>query len=717
MAATLTINLKDNATPGLQELEQQLVRTSDATGEVAADTRQLTVAQQEQIKVIHEHRAAWSQLAVTVGPALVSLAKGAGAVGLAYWQMRRQEETLAASKRIATAAGMRLAGVITGLGPILTGAALGAKGFEFALHRTGIELDRSSELAKLNEQAIGSLRAQVVNSGEDWETWAVQNRELLEEMGVSITTNYDRVAKASAKLGQELGRPFRDAVTYGREWVGDVNLLGDAWEWFDGRVTEAAKNIEQNAGAVGKAHNRLADQGSGKLSELFGGESADEVGRQLSAYRELADAQAKLAEKQDKSFLGFERLRETHQGFEQSRRAAAEAQRLASLETLAQIDAEINRQKDLAGQKAAAGRFDEDAQKGHAAVLNQLEQQRTQIVRAEAEKQKRLRKEIREETERREKESLQRRIDAENDALRRSVEAYNQWAADVRAARKRADDFAREYADTANNAILENLITRLEAEGDQAETAHRARRELIQQETDQRIAAADTQEERERAFYDGLKRLQREDLAHQQRVIRDEVAARKQAADEAVRIEQQKRDELQRLLQQAGAPDAKELLGQIDPRKALMDQRGKAAADAARRRVLEDPDNQRLRAEALTSVGASSRLRRMQEAAARQAEREARAGAGRAFNRGEVDPRELSQAQQQAGQQMLQTLQQNGQLSGDVVQVLQQQLQAAADQQGTLAVLQQQVAQLQRASQAIGNGAAAQRQRAQRGGV
>lgn len=716
MAATLTINLKDNATPGLQELEQQLVRTSDATGEVAADTRQLTVAQQEQIKVIHEHRAAWSQLAASVGPTLVNLVQGAGSLGLAYVQLRRNALLVAAAKQAIVTAGTRAIGVLTGTGPAVAITYGSYKALTSILDATGREFQQSADATDEQKAAFERLKIEATTAGQSLQRYAKESGQSLEELGATTTSNLNKIETAGGKLGSALAAPFSEGAAAAGALLDEINPLPALLEAIDKGVTAATDAAVEGLEYRAEGTRALVDNIRAKTITLGGGDGGQYL-KEIEQLRELEQLHDRLNEQREKEQEHFARLRQVHAEYEAQRQNAAEAERLRGLDTLAEIDAEITRQKDLAGQKAAALQFDEKAQQQHLSRLNQLEQQRTQIVRAEAEKQKRLREEIREETERREKESLQRRIDAENDALRRSVEAYNQWAADVRAARKRADDFAREYADTANNAILENLITRLDAEGDQDETAHRARQELIQQETDQRIAAADTQEERERAFYDGLKRLQREDLAHQQRVIRDEVAARKQAADEAVRIEQQKRDALQRLLQQAGAPDAKELLGQIDPRKALMDQRGKAAADAARRRVLEDPDNQRLRTEALTSVGASNRLRRMQEAAARQAEREARVGAGRAFNRGEVDPRELSQAQRQAGQQMLQTLQQNRQLSGDVVQVLQQQLQAAADQQGTLAVLQQQVAQLQRASQAIGNGAAAQRQRAQRGGV
>lgn len=737
MAATLTINLKDNATPGLQELEQQLAQTGKATGEVATDTRQLTAAQKDQIKVIHEHRAAWSQLAASVGPSLLNLSASVGAMGVAWYQSAKQAQLvstvyaelqqrtvgLAVAKKGLEIGATRAIGILTRMGPAVGLTVAAYKTLTFVLDNTGRRaVSVAEDFSAATEQQIADFNAladAANKAGLDIDTAMAQAGKTWADFGAKVTTsesNLDRLKASGANLGTTVARSFREAAAAAYElvMVGELNL--GIYDAIDARVTRWADQTVENIDAVSTGYGKLIDQArAAAAAQLYG--NGDRYLEEIEQLRELESLHENLNEQRENEQEYFARLKSANAQLAAQRESNAESERLRGLDTLAAIDGEISRQKDLAGQKASALQFDEQAQAAYLARLNQLEQQRTQIVRAEAGKRKQLLQEIREENEQRERESLELRAANEADALRRSVDRYNQWASDVRASQERLNDFAQDYADQSNNAILNNLITRLDAEGNHTEEAHTARKKLIQQETDQRIAAADTQEERERAFYDGLMRLQREELAHNQRVIREEVATRKQAAEETLRIEKAKKDELTRLLQDAGGPSGKDLLGQIDPRKALQDQRGKAAADSARNRVLNDPRNQQLRNDALTSVEANNRLKRMQEQAARQAERDARAGAFRDFNRGKADPREIAQAQSQTGQQLLQTMGQNGKLSGDVVQILQQQLQAAADQQGTLSRLEQQVAQLQRASQVVGNGARAQRQRAQQGSV
>lgn len=716
MAAVLKIRIDNEATNSLVQLEEQLQHTAEVTAEQAVETRVLTEAQKEQIQVIHEHRAAWSQLISRVGPGLLGLTQSAGTLGLAYWQLRGRAQALSASKEVLQQVAIRAAASLTRIGGPVALLYTGYKGLTLILDNTGKSLQQSADATDAQREAFERLQIEAVTAGQSVQRYAKQQGVDLADLAVTTTTNLDRVSESAGNLGSALGRPFVEGARAAGDLADSLNPLPALWKAIDSAATSATDGIVARTDFAAESAGKLVDNLRAAAVAAGGGDGAQYV-REAQQLRELEQLHEKLNRQREEEREHFDRLRTANAGLEAARRNATETARLQTLDSIAAIDGEMDKQRQAAGQRASAREFDEEAETAYSNRMAMLESRRTQLLQAEAAKRKDLLQQIREETETRERESLERRAANENDALRRSVTRYNEWAEDVRAAQKRANDFAHEFAANANNAILEDLIVRLDAEGDQEETLHRAKIQLIREETDQRIAAAETVEEREKAFYDGLLRLQREEQQHQRDVIRSEVEERKKAADEALAVETKKREALKKTLQDVGVADGQQMLQQIDPRRALMDQRGKAAADSARNRVLNDPRNAQLREDALTSVEASRRLERMQRQAAAAAEREARAGAFRDLRRGKVDPAELAAAQNETGQQMLQSLQKNGQLSGDTVQILGETLQAAANQQAVTDGLQRQLDQLKPIVRAMLTTSSQQRDRATKGGL
>lgn len=705
MSATLTINLKDNASPGLQELEDQLAETGQASLDTSQQMRTLSDAEREQITVIHEHKGAWIQLAAALINAGATFISVSGKIRqTAMWTGTLRDIMAGAGRASSNLTGglasvaarggtlVRLLPLLAG-GAVVVGAGLAATAYG-AVKLVGA-LDAASKKLEQTQHATAEQKKEFAELRKEADALRVSIEEAasragvdLERLGVAGAGNIARIKEATADLTGSVARPLRDLVLAYAEVGAEVLGLNRAWQ---GAVTQAktwTDNVVENLNSLRKGADDLADFALGP------------------GYSKIAKEQAEWAANLQATEENFQRLRDSHAKFAKDQETAAENRRVAALETTAQIDNEIFKERERAGQLAAQRRLSAEEAEAHYRKLNALEQRRTQIVDAESREQARLAKEAADE-----------RLKAEQDAVRRQKEVAEKWLAEQNDLRRRARDFELELSINANAAALNEFSTRLEAEGKDYESAHRARKRLIEQERDERAAAAESEAEFQQAHHDAALRLQREELDYRLATIRRQVDAQKRADEEAIESARKKKEELARLLEVNQAPTGQEILNQVDPRQALAERRAKAAAEAARKRVLDDPRNQQLREEALTNVGASNRLRRMQEQAAKQAAREARIGAFQDVRRGQVDPQELAQAQREAASRMLETSAQNGNISQELAAMFRDQVQTAADVQATQQTILRDLAQLKGPVRLLLANASAARQRAQQGSV
>jgi len=701
VAVTLRLNLDDQATQGLENFNEALGATAPVAKATAAEMQQLTAAHQQQVKVIHEHRGSLLEFA---GDTVSGLAK-ATAAWLSYrqsvmWLQTLQAplqvassgmRTLASSTSFVATSGLRALSFVPRFGaavsttiPIISGATLALTAHEMVLARTGIRFTQSAAATEEQRMQFSRLKAEADSLHQSLARVAKSQGVDLAGLGVSSGSNLDRLKGAAGDLGSSITRPLVDLARGARDASRALNPLVPIWREIDAAATRSTDQMIENIGHVKNLSESLADS--------FFGEGYSERVRQMD----------QLTAKRKDELDDFARLRDVHRTLEQERSAAANLQRVRSLQSTSDIDGEIQRIKDKAGALASSSQFSEqEAQRLHS-TLSQLEQQRTEIIDRETERRKDLETKYRDY----QKQLAHEWRDEQQAILRGIIDRHNAEYDRQQALLKQRTEGARDLQRTAANEALQSAIAALEAEGATADDVHQAKLRLIQQETDQRITAADDDESRQKAWFDGQqRRLQAEGDFHRRQMMQ-QAQDRKAKTEEEERLEKEKQQRLQQLLQQAGGPDGRQMVQSLDPR-AVRSAYQQRQADQAERAFRQNNSYD------MTDARAFRRF----NAQANQVRRSAETQAYRDFNRGNVDPAQMANAQAQAGQQALQALQQNGQLSQQVLQVLQQQLQTAATEQATLAQLQQQVQQLATVAGQQGQQANQTRTRAQQGGL
>lgn len=705
MANSITIRLNDEVTDGVEEIQSALAEMGHFSSETARGIRDLSAAEQEQIQVIHEHRGSLVDLTGDTVQFAGESVSAIGAVTAAYIHFKAETAWLTyfkstlASVGTATAAwgnhldlaarqGIGLLRFVPRFGatvgnviPVLTGATLATAGFEAVLSRTGRRMvDTTHDLSQATDEqrrAFEALATEAQRSGTTIDEALLRAGQSFADFGVQVVpvyeSNLDRVDAATAKLLTSLARPFRTIADGAAEVLSGLNPLAPVLREIDAAATRSTDNLVRNIAALQSLSEAAADA---TLGEGYSQHAAE-----LQRLEELRARQAD----------DFARLRGVNQQLDAEQTAAAERRRLDGIQTIAGIDAEIQRQRQRANELANSDQLTAAAAEELHATLARLEQQRTQILERETQTRLDLERRVTEQQQRWADEARQREEQAVTDFIDRENAKYD---AAQKAAAKRAE-LERGLVHTAESEAFQNAVARMQAQGASAEDLHQAKLRQIDLETRQRLESADTEDAREQILFDAQReRLQAEGNFHRQQ-MQQQARDRQQKAQAEAAAEQAKHDQIKALLQQSGGPTGHDLLTQQDPRQvlaALQARRAQAAAEKFRAEHGDEVNDGDSRSRA--------RFAARERAVRQQAERDA----FQDFRRGDVNPQELANAQVQAGQQTLSTLQQSGQLSQDVVKVLSQQLQAAAQEQQVLSQLQQQVANLQKASDQLAGG-------------
>lgn len=676
MASTLTIELNDRASDGLETLQGALDETGKASLRAAADIAEFTESEERQIRVIHEHRGSILQFASTTTTALGSatvawlkfrestlwlqaasapLRSFSQATKLAGDNLGSLARTGLSATRYLPRFGTNLSGMV----PVLTGASLALSAHSALLGATGIKYEQLTGATEEQRIAWSKLRAEADALHLSIERLAKQKGIELESLGVSRTSNRDRVHQAAGELGSSITRPLGDLAAGARTAWRELSLLKPVWDEIDAATTRGAQNMVDNLGLL----RQLAEAAGDKLM--------------WSGYTEAAKAQERLGKSLEASVDDFQRLRGVHGRLAQEQQDAEHARGIAAIQTLADLDARVRKEQQLAGELAAANRFTEDDATRVYQTLGALERRRSQIVSAETERRKKLEAEHRAWQRQARQDDLDQQQRVSDELLDIERQRYLK-------ARKLAEDHARQMqalTHTSQQQMFENAIAALEDEGASAADVHHARLRQIDMETRQRIEAAETDEDRQKAFFEGQRRRLQEEGNFHRAEMRRQADERKKKTDDELKAELDKQRKLQDLLQQAGGPNGADVLQQQDP-AAVRDALKKQRADQAEHAYRQANQGRNM---------ADAQAERRFESRVRAARRQAEIDAHRDFSRGKVNPEEMARAQMQAGNQQLQALQQSGQLSADVIQVLRQQMQSAAKEQAALARLQQEV--------------------------
>ena len=566
------------------------------------------------------------------------------------------------------------------------GVDLNKKMAEFA--RSGKSLE---EFAKKTGDAEINLRGIVQRANalnltpRGYEMTAYRMAGLVESLGM-MAPALAVVAAGAYSTSVALGR-MNEAFLAGKTKQETENLVG---------LSDAIKEVVASAGYLAI---QLSGTSRSAVNDFF--DSWNEGVKVLKEtpmefFRQYAWAEAALGE-----MLGSETLKNAAANLEESINAADKARR----EDLRKI-------REAAAQKAILAEDEQIAGKRNITVLKEQLDATQNLARIES-----FRADIR-------KLFLEEAAKTENEAVlaqKTAVWKANEAAIEEEINQRRKDRLA-----------IEKEVRQIEAgqAADAAATARGPRSELqITTEMDFQLRLAkdanQTEKDRQKAL-EKRKELEKElsevlkqrerDAREAERVAREAERERERAEKERLRLLEQERREQERLAEierrraeqefqrfqqevnrRLGEQGVGGVMDQLDPRR-VRENYAKNRVAAESRDFLEQQKRERAafneRQDELTADGdpysirarmqAEAQFRRNQDRARAQFMQRSRAGAFRDFNRGEVDPNELRQAQDQTLGQMVQNGMQQGRISQKTALAMQEQVRALRQQQAQL---------------------------------
>ncbi|ODA28079.1 hypothetical protein [Planctopirus hydrillae] len=634
-----------------------------------------------------------------------------------------------ASRRLATQGGATLAG--RAAGAVFTGARLATSTFAVGaaasvqaqralFANTGIQqvgetqdFSRSTEAQKeafaaLERQAkkTGQTVAELMQeAGQTWDDFGAQTVPVFE-------SNLDRMEASVAKLKSSVGRDLQGIGTALVEMADRAIPVRSAFvaigKEIDASATRGANNWVQNMDLLDQLKNQILEVAADYDQILVGeGQSLDNYRERAKLLKEQEEMHARLDVQREKERGHFDRLRAAHEAVEMQVKAAQESRRIASLQTVEQIDAEIRRQRELAGQRATALQFDAQAQQAHTQLLMRLEQQKADAQARIIEQQQEAQRVYREDQARFERE----REEEYNAHLQRVVDASKKRYDEEMAYRDQVYNEARQTAveqlENQQNAALEMM----RAEGASTKELAQQRIRLLEEERDRNLSFAKTREERLKAEHEFQRKLSRETTSYAVAAHREEVEAAKEAEEKKRQAMEETANRRRQLagegLQKAGI-DGQRLLQNQDPRAVTKQLQTRAGVLAAQK---FDRANRGTMAHGTAQEKArlNARRKKVIQAAQRDAFRQERMG--------KTDPQQRIAAQRDLAKSQIDAMKDTGQLAKEQIEVLEEQLNAAVQTQQTVEALQQRLDQLAETSNQLNRNAAAQRQRAQRGSI
>ncbi|HEY4259445.1 MAG TPA: hypothetical protein VGM98_04770 [Schlesneria sp.] len=599
------------------------------------------------------------------GNSFLSTASKATAFGVALATVTGQWESIG---QASTAVGIAAVRTFSGLGPVITAGTILLTGYEAVMARTG---------------------------------------ERVDELG-NKTTNLDRIQKAASGVGEEIGN-------VGSELVGNLKQIALATsplvEAIGSGLTQAWKDVDTVA-------TRTADNNIKSLNNIREALSG--------VTQEQREAIEKLEAQREKEKDGFAALRDANERLAADESQRARTAQIASIATVAGVEKEITAVREAAATQARAG----NVQKGLYEELKALELQKTKILQTE-------------ETAR--VQSLQKSLEQ-----RKQFEAEyakSQWEAQLRDVKQFQEaydkekkilegfyDFRRNLVFDARNEDLKTAEALIKQSGEEAKAKanllegdkkdvalkqaqrdtegalHALKIKGIEEELKQATAAAKSEDDVRKANYDYQRKRAAAEAAFNREVMVQKLQDRQAESDKAIAIEKAKQAALKNTnaeaLGKAGF-NAQDLLSNAngkDVQKALQQQ----ARDRAKQYVNANNEDLRKQAEFDNGGAADQQLKRLQK----QAQDEAAQTAGRRFRQGKTDPTDLINAQAQVANQTLVEQAAQGNVSGNTLQAVQEQLKAVAANAAATAAQQQTIDRMKKDLANVTGAAVANAQRA-----
>ena len=568
--------------------------------------------------------------------------------------------------------------------------------------------------------------------------------ERLSDGTVKVTTNLDRMRKATNEFASDISRDFTEAGQAFAAWWGqpttyfeklnkalksfgiDANAIGKE---FDQQVTDRTELAIRNAQSQRAAYNETVIQ----LRAAFMGwdEAATTTYRnEIANLRELAAWHEKMNAQRSKEAVYFAALKNINQDLESHQKARNEAERIGSIKTTQAIDDEIMALKEKAGAAATACKFTLDAAKEYASTLDSLDQRRRAIIKEDATEADKNHKAALE----RHKESLKAKeenISAMIEEMHKSLELYNleqkrllnreELAAAVHRANTNQEiseelAIAKELLDTEKALAAEKLraaggsdsqVKSSDHKLDKqfAEAEHRVKMAMIDDEFKERaLKLRAEQAANEKSWADAEEKTKRriqlktdeDKLAADLRIKRIEEEGRARTKinqmdlQEARQIEQEKfklkqealkyEDDLRKKTIGQGF-DPESFMQAADPQKVFK-QIQLARAQAEKEKQAEKDADLKQSGDA-GNMQDAYKFKKNQEAA----DKRGRYSAYRDADNGSIGEREVREAQQQVSQDTLATLQKQGTLNAQTAAAMTTAVKTLADQQVALSYL------------------------------
>ena len=432
--ATLTIDLDDQATDGLEQLNAILEQSAIAAEEAGKGADELTESQQRQIVVINKTVAGWSELANTsirafglMGSAGLNafgaMEGGAERLLKVYGQLGKGAaltqttaalgaqatgwETVGAA---ATTAGTMAAKAWLGIGPQVLGATVAIKGYEAILARTGLT---TKELA--------------------------DGTTILE-------SNLDRVNAATSKFGADVKTNFSESAAALKELTNISISFPDVWKEIDKVATQSAVHMVENIGLINDGYNETLLASQDLVGQMLGAE-AGATRKLIEQKREqlAIDRQAEIQRSLEKEGLAL--LAKANGELANRLAARAEQSRIASLDSVAGVEAEIKAVKAAAAAQVKAGKFGEQAQAEYSAKLEALQSRQMAIEKDAAAKRTEYHKQRMSE--------YTDEMKAQDDFINRAREVYDLEL-------KRGKEKSRQNSELKNTGAKQDFDTKLD---------------------------------------------------------------------------------------------------------------------------------------------------------------------------------------------------------------------------------------------------------------
>ena len=446
--ATLTIDLDDQATDGLEQLNAVLEQSAIAAEEAGKGADQLTESQQRQIVVINKTVAGWSELANTSIHALGAMgAAGLNAFGkmedgaerlLQKYGLLGKSAALAESTAAlgaqatgwnnvgaaATTAGTMAVKAWLQVGPQVLGATVAIKGYESLLARTGLTT---------KELADGTI---------------------------VLESNLDRVNAATSKFGADVKTNFSESAAALKELTNISISFPDVWKEIDKAATQSAVHMVENIGLINDGYNETLLASQDLVGQLLGAE-AGATRKLIEQKREQLAIDTKAAVQRELEKEGLKLLAKANDELANRLAARAEQSRIASLDSVAAVEAEIKKVKEAADAQVKAGKFNADAQTEYAQKIEVLQSRQMAIEkdastkRTEAHKQR-----MSEYTE---------EMKAQDDFINRAREVYDLEL-------KRGKEKSRQAAELKNTGAKQDFDTKLDVVKD----THEAEKDIAE---------------------------------------------------------------------------------------------------------------------------------------------------------------------------------------------------------------------------------------------